>query len=90
MLFLATYDSINWVINNPNKTKIAGVVLRSHGPGSTLLEGGDVSVNEVTDLSRSYDDFSQAHADIQTITGQSPDYTYGSYVLSEVIIPSFE
>jgi len=90
MLFLSTYNSINWVINNPNKTKIAGVVLKSYGPGSTLLKGDGVSIYEVTDLSRNYDDFSQARTDIQAITGQSPDYTYGSYGLSEVIIPSFE
>ncbi len=90
MLFLSTYDSINWVINNPNKTKIAGVVLNSYGQGSTLLKGDGVPVYEVTDLSRDYDEFSQARTDIQIITGQSPGYTYGSYALSEVIIPSFD
>lgn len=90
MLFLASYNAVNWVINNPSKTKIAGVVLRSYGPGSTVQKGGDISVYEVSDLSWSYDDFSQVSHNIETITGKTPDFTYGSYGLSEVSIPSLD
>ena len=90
MLFLASYESINWVFNNPNETEISAVIVRSNNPGANLKEEGGASIFEVTDLSRTYDEFSQVNMDIEIITGRLPDYTFGGYALSEVIIPSFD
>ncbi len=87
ILFLSSYNAINWVLNNPNNTDIAAVIFDSYKISSTIQNNTTSPVFQITDLNRNV---SQGSLQIQTLTGRTPDYTYSQYNLSEVIIPVFE
>ncbi|NRB38818.1 MAG: hypothetical protein HRU20_10175 [Pseudomonadales bacterium] len=88
LLFLSSYAAVNWIIDNPHGTAVAGIGFKSYGPGSTVSEASGAAVYNITDMSREYDTFATVSAEISSMTGREPGYTYGSYSLGEAIIPS--
>ena len=88
LLFLSSYDAINWVINNPYNTELQGVVFNSYGPGTTVSNTGNAFVLEATDLSRDEGDFTKAKTDIASMTGREPDYIFSEHDMVNIEIPN--
>ncbi|THB76435.1 MAG: hypothetical protein D6B25_09815 [Desulfobulbaceae bacterium] len=84
-LFLNSYRAINWVISNPNKAAIAGVVLRGRSKGNTVTTSSPIDVYELPAGSSSY----KSSHDIRNFIGRSADYAFTEYSLSNIIVPGF-
>jgi hypothetical protein len=86
-LFLSSYDSVNWIINNPHDITIAGIAYGSYSTVSTTVTAGRSSPTfEIQGLAYGYSDFSAPIADIQYLIGRVPDYTTGTYALTQSTI----
>ena len=85
-LFLSSYASMNWIIQNPHNVTITGIAYSSYGPKSTVSADKNVPTFEIAGIAYGYSDFSAPSADINYIVGMPPDYTYGVYGLTEVLI----
>ncbi|HEY0666050.1 MAG TPA: Ig-like domain-containing protein [Gallionella sp.] len=86
-LFLSSYSSQNWIINNPNNVTITGIVYSSNTTVSTVAVDQSVPTFEVAGLAYGYDgNFSAPSADINYLVGRTPDYTYGTYGLNQLTI----
>jgi len=88
-LFLTSYDSLDWVINNPYGVQITGIAYSSYSTVSTVTAGSSVPTYEISGLAYGYSDFTAPSADILYITGRAPDATYGEYSMTSanVAIP---
>ncbi|MGB5964357.1 MAG: hypothetical protein WBG65_02370 [Sulfurimonadaceae bacterium] len=88
LLFLSSYDAINWIIKNPYNRELQGVVFNSYGPGITVSNAGNALILEASDLSIDRADFTQGKADIVSMTGREPDYTFSEYGMSNIELPN--
>lgn len=84
LLFLSSHNAINWIIKNPYNTKLEGVVFNSYGAGSTVSNTYSAFVIQATDLS-GYG--TNPAADITSMTGREPDYSYDDYAIANIEIP---
>jgi hypothetical protein len=84
VLFLASYNAVNWLIDNPCNTRIACICIGCYAPGSTVTGSEGAPVFKIADLSYSYEDFSKPAEEIARITGKKPVWTYGKYSLEDV------
>ena len=84
LLYLTSYNAINWIIKNPYNTEIQGIVFNSYSPGTTVTTD-DGFVLHVTDLAGYGSDTS---TDILLMTGRTPDYNLSTYDIGEITIPS--
>ena len=89
LLFVSSYHSMNIVIDNPYNTAIAGVVVNSAIPDSTVSGQGDASIFKVSDFDFGFDDLSAPHAEIVTMTGREPNFEFGQYAVDQVVVPVF-
>ena len=89
VLFLSSYDVVNWKVENPSKTKIAGVFFSSHEKGSSVISSDKFQIINLVDLGYAYKDFDEISEKIKRISGIVPYYKYGEYGLSQVVIPTF-
>ncbi|MCG8610621.1 MAG: hypothetical protein MI864_08805 [Pseudomonadales bacterium] len=72
-LTLVSYESINWVIDNPHNVEISGIVFNTNNAGSSVSESSGAPVFQISDLSRSYESYdSSVESDIINITERSP------------------
>ena len=86
-LFLSSYSSINWIIENPHNVEISGIAYGSYGPGPTIVAGTDVATFEIDNFSYAYNNgFTAPVADIVDMIGTEPDYLYGEYALTQAEI----
>lgn len=90
VLFLSSYRAINWLIENPHNTNIAGILFNSYEPGSNVQNHGEAPVYNITNFSRGYSDPSRSNSEILSLMGAIPDFVYGNYTISTIAIPSFE
>ena len=85
-LFVSSYDSMKWVIDNANNSNIVGVAYWSNSMASTVSAPTGVPTFEIANFSYGYNNFATVSANIQTLTGRQPDVTFGAYSLSQAII----
>jgi len=85
-LFLSSYDSLNWVIQNPHNLTITGIAYSSYSTVSTVTADKTVPIFEIAGLAYGYSDFSAPSADINYLIGRGPDYSYGAYGLTQATI----
>lgn len=89
VLFLSSYSVVNWKIENPSKTKIAGVFFSSYEKGSSVISSDDGQIINLVGLGYAYENFDEISEKIMQISGIAPYYKYGEYGLSQVVIPAF-
>lgn len=89
VLFLSSYSAVNWKIENPSKTKIAGVFFSSYEKGSSVISSDDGQIINLVGLGYAYENFDEISEKIKQIAGIAPYYKYGEYGLSQVVIPAF-
>lgn len=89
VLFLSSYDVVNWKIENPSKTKIAGVFFSSHEKSSSVTSSDGGQIINLVGLGYAYENFDEISEKIKQISGIAPYYKYGEYGLSQVVIPAF-
>lgn len=85
-LFLSSYNTTNWIINNPHDVTITGIAYSSYTTTSTVTAGRSSPTFEIQGLAYGYSDFSAPITDIQYLIGRVPDYTTGSYALTQTTI----
>jgi hypothetical protein len=85
-LFLSSYDSMNWIIENPHAVTITGIAYSSYSTVSTVTADKSIPTFEIEGLAYGYIDFSAASTDIQYLIGRVPDYSYGASSLTQAII----
>jgi hypothetical protein len=83
-LFVSSYSSINWIIDNPNNVEITGIAYSSYSSKSTITAETNIPIVEIDNLSYGYSNFSAPIAEIESIIGRVPDYTGGDYALSSI------
>lgn len=88
VLFLSSYEVVNWKIDNPSKTKIAGVFFSSYEKGSSVISSDKGQIINLIDLGYAYKNFDEISEKIKRISGVVPYYKYGEYGLSQVVIPA--
>lgn len=81
VLYLGSYHAINWVISNPGDVEIAGVVLSSYAPGSTINGISDSPVYELPYFSGNY---KSSHG-FESATGKAFDYVFTDYSTNAVV-----
>ena len=86
LLVISSEHSVNIEINNDYNTAIAGVLINSTIPLTTVKGQGGAPVYHVTDLQIGTNDFTAVNQDITTMTGRAADATYGATTLSSVTI----
>lgn len=84
-LFLNSYYAVNWVINNPQNSKLTGVALRGRANGSTVSMKKKPPVYELPASKDGYKRFSR----IQQAIGKTPDYVFTKGNLHNIVIPDF-
>jgi uncharacterized protein YecT (DUF1311 family) len=88
ILFLASYEAINWKIENPHNVSIKAIFFNSYDPGSSIIiNNNKTSIFKLQELPYAYERFEAPSAIIQKVTGIIPSYTYGEYGLSQVEVP---
>lgn len=88
ILFLSSYEAINWKIENPSRVSIKGIFFDSYDPGSTIVVNGEkTKIYRLVGLPYAYESFEAPSAIIQKATGIIPAYTYGEYALTQVEVP---
>lgn len=86
-LVLATYDSANWVIDNPASSNVVGIVVSSSSGSSTVsYAGSSIPIYRVPGMSR-YNRLDAVKADILEVTGLQASYFFGEYDVTSVSIP---
>ncbi len=85
-LFLTSYQSLNWIIQNPHNVTITGIAYSSYSIVTTVSADKNVPTFEIAGLAYGYSNFSAPSADINYIVGRAPDYTCGTYGLTEMLI----
>lgn len=85
-LFLTSYSSINWIIQNPANVTITGIAYSSYSTGATVTADTAIPQFEIAWLAYGYTDFSAPSADITSLIGRAPDYLSGAYGLTEAVI----
>lgn len=85
-LFLSSYDSLNWVIQNPHNVTITGIAYSSSSTAATVTADEMIPTIEIGGIAYGYSDFSRPSADITYLTGRLPDHTYGEYALKDAVI----
>jgi len=85
-LFLSSYDSLNWIIQNPGGVTITGIAYSSYSEVATVTINSAIPTLEIDGLAYGYADFSEPEADIGYLTGRSPDYSYADYALGDTTI----
>ena len=87
-LFLSSYNAQNWIIDNPNGVTIKGIAYGSYAPGSTVTYDTNIPSFEISGLRYGYDATTlyAPIADIQSLTGRTPDYTFAAYSPTSVVV----
>ena len=85
-LFLSSYDSMNWVIDNPHGINITGIAYSSYSTVSSVTADMNIPTFEISGLAYGYSDFSAPTADISYLIGRAQDYSFGIYSLTNAII----
>lgn len=88
VLFLSSYNAVNWIINNPYNASLEGVVFYSYGPGSTVSNAADAFIIEASNLTYDFRDSAKQAADVKSMTGREPDYMFSQYGMLDVGIPT--
>lgn len=85
-LFLSSYSSFNWIIENPYNVQITGISYSSSSTISTVMADSSIPTYEIDGFAYGYNNFAAPSADILYITGRTPDYTYGEYALTSTTV----
>jgi len=88
LLFLGSYDAINWIIKNPYNVELQGIVFNSYAPGTTVTNAGNALILHASDLATYGASLSEVNADIVSMTGREPDYLFEQYGMFNIEIPS--
>ncbi|QTL34354.1 hypothetical protein [Pseudoalteromonas viridis] len=90
MLFLSSYLSVNWVIDNPYNVEVVGVVVNNLWSGSNVSNVESSRIFNVLDLTLGYQNPTKAIKDIEKITAQVPDYSVRENELDTVVLPNLD
>lgn len=91
VLFLGSYSSANWHIEEADYLNLQAIVVTSCNPSSTINGLNiDVPIFNITDMkcnASNDNELQSVQPDIQEVTGAKADYMYAEYALDEAVVP---